>query len=285
MKLLKFVDAATSAVTLGVEVGHGVVDLRRVAPGLGSLPALMAGGPAALERLATMVQQADEDSLAPESMLELLPPVDNPEKIIGIGLNYRRHALETGLPLPKTPILFAKFNNSLAAPDEVIPLPETATQVDYEVELAVVIGREARNVPESKALDYVFGYATANDLSARDLQTRTPQWLLGKTLDKFLPLGPYLVTADEVPDPQNLTLKCWVNNQLRQDSNTSDMIFGVAEVISYISRHFTLTPGDVISTGTPEGVIMGMADKVWLKQGDEVSVEVEGLGRLTNVLG
>ncbi len=158
------------------------------------------------------------------------------------------------------------------------------TEYDYEVELGVVIGTPARNVSEEDALDYVLGYVTSNDISVRDLQTRTSQWLLGKTLDNFLPVGPYLVTADEVGDPQHLGIKTWVNGEIRQDSSTGDMIFTVAQIISYISRYFTLEPGDLIVTGTPEGVAMGREDKPWLKPGDEVVVEVEKLGVLKNVM-
>ncbi|MDQ3694743.1 MAG: fumarylacetoacetate hydrolase family protein [Chloroflexota bacterium] len=212
------------------------------------------------------------------------PAVANAGKLICVGLNYRKHAEETGAPIPPSPILFGKFSNSLAGHGDEVPLPTTATEYDYEVELGVVIGRTARNVSVEDALDYVFGYATANDLSARDLQMRTSQWLLGKTLDGFLPIGPYVVTADEVPDPQNLQLKTWLNGELRQDSTTADMIFSVAEIISYASQYFTLEPFDVIITGTPEGVIMGTAEKKWLVPGDEVIVEVEGLGQLRNVM-
>jgi 2-keto-4-pentenoate hydratase/2-oxohepta-3-ene-1,7-dioic acid hydratase in catechol pathway len=179
-------------------------------------------------------------------------------------------------------VLFSKFLNTVAAPDEDVPLTDAATQYDYEVELAVVMGKTTKNVPAADALNSVFGYATANDLSARDLQTRTPQWLLGKTMDKFMPIGPYLVTADEVPDSQKLAIRTWLNGEQRQNSNTDDMIFPVAEIVSYISRHFTLEPGDVIITGTPEGVILGMAEKRWMVPGDVVAVEVEGLGKLRN---
>jgi 2-keto-4-pentenoate hydratase/2-oxohepta-3-ene-1,7-dioic acid hydratase in catechol pathway len=163
-----------------------------------------------------------------------------------------------------------------------VPLTDAATQYDYEVELAVVMGKTAKSVSAADALNSVFGYTTANDLSARDLQTRTSQWLLGKTMDKFMPIGPYLVTADEVQDPQKLAIRTWLNSELRQNSNTDDMIFPVSEIISYISRHFTLEPGDVIITGTPEGVILGMAEKRWMVPGDVVEVEVEGLGKLRN---
>jgi 2-keto-4-pentenoate hydratase/2-oxohepta-3-ene-1,7-dioic acid hydratase in catechol pathway len=182
--------------------------------------------------------------------------------------------------------LFSKFNNTLAAARQPVKLPEVATQYDYEVELGVVIGKRAAMVTEETALDYVLGYCTANDLSARDLQMRTSQWLLGKSLDGFCPVGPYLVTRDEVADPQKLELHTWVNGQERQNSNTADMIFSVAEVISYTSRYMTLDPGDLIITGTPEGVILGMPQpRTWLKAGDEVAVEVQGLGRLVTPLG
>ena len=157
-----------------------------------------------------------------------------------------------------------------------------AVQYDYEAELGVVIGKQGKNIRQQEALSYVLGYCNVDDLSARDLQFRTSQWLLGKTLDKFLPIGPYLVTAEDVGDPQALDVHCWVNGDLRQNSNTADMIFSVAECISYISQYMTLNPGDVISTGTPEGVVMGMTEKNWLKPGDEVVVEIEGLGKCIN---
>jgi 2-keto-4-pentenoate hydratase/2-oxohepta-3-ene-1,7-dioic acid hydratase in catechol pathway len=217
-----------------------------------------------------------------EETLQLAPCVPSPGKIICIGLNYRRHAAETGSPVPDTPILFAKFNNSLAASGEDIPLIAAARQYDYEAELAVVIGRRARDVGEAAALDHVFGYTNANDLSARDLQFRSSQWTLGKALDKFLPLGPQLVTTDEVGDPAHLGIRCFVNGDKRQDSSVGDMIFGVRELVSYISRYITLEPGDVISTGTPEGVAQARPDQPWLKPGDEVVVEIDGLGRLVN---
>lgn len=205
-------------------------------------------------------------------------------KLICIGLNYHRHAVETGAAIPGTPVVFSKFDNAVAAHRQRIGLPESAHDYDYEVELGVVIGRRCRDVRESEALDHVFGYCTTNDLSARDLQMRTSQWLLGKSLDGFLPVGPELVTSDEVGDPQRLGLRTWANGELRQSSTTADMIFSVAEIIAYLSRHMTLEAGDFIATGTPEGVVLGMADKRWLQPGDRVEVEVQGLGRLTNDL-
>ncbi len=217
-----------------------------------------------------------------EARLQLAPCVPNPGKIICVGLNYRSHAAETGAAVPVTPVLFSKFNNALAASGEDIPLPAVAEQYDYEAELAVVIGKRAQNVTEVQALDHVFGYCNANDLSARELQMRTSQWLLGKSLDHFLPLGPYLVGKEEIPDVTRLGIRCYLNGEKRQDSTISDLVFGVEELVSYLSRHLTLEPGDIISTGTPAGVILGRAEKVWLKPGDEVVVEIDGLGRLTN---
>ena len=190
------------------------------------------------------------------------------------------------MPIPNSPVVFSKFSNSLAAHNQEVVVPAVTEKLDYEVELVVVIGKTVVNVDPEQALSYVFGYCTGNDLSARDLQMRTSQWLLGKSLDGFAPLGPYLVTADEVADPNQLKLECRVNGQIRQSSNTRDMIFDCAELISYLSKHMTLNPGDVIYTGTPEGVILGYPAErqQWLKPGDEVVVEVEGLGQLRTPL-
>jgi len=210
--------------------------------------------------------------------------VPEPGKIICIGLNYRRHAIEAGLTLTGTPLIFAKFNNTLVPSGQPVALPTTAEQYDYEAELGVVIGRRAVKVSVADALDYVWGYCNSNDLTARELQARTSQFTLGKTLDGFLPVGPELVSSDEVGDPQNLTIQLWLNGELRQDANTSDMVFGVAELISYISQYLPLEPGDFIATGTPNGVILGRTPSVWMKAGDVVDVQIEGLGRLTTPL-
>jgi 2-keto-4-pentenoate hydratase/2-oxohepta-3-ene-1,7-dioic acid hydratase in catechol pathway len=244
---------------------------------------LKAGSPA-WEALRTWMEQLDTPPapLFAETAIEYGPCLLNPQKIVCVGLNYRRHAQESKMQVPATPVLFSKFNNALAACNEDVPLPSNAVEYDYEAELVVVIGKRARYVAQEDALEYVAGYCNGNDISARDLQRRTNQWLLGKTPDKFLPLGPYLVTADEAGDAQAKPIRCWVNGDLRQNSNTSDMVFGITELVSYISQYMTLEPGDLISTGTPEGVILGMAEKNWLKPGDEIVVEVEGLGRLVN---
>src|SRR5438094_9889829 len=214
----------------------------------------------------------------------LLPPVPHPSKIVAIGHNSRDHAVEAGAPTPTQPTTFAKFPSSLIGHRAEISWDTRLTkEVDYEAELAVVIGRRAKSVSEENAFDYVFGYTCANDVSARDLQFAESQWVRGKSLDTFCPLGPVIVTSDEIPDPQSLQITCTVNSQLRQSANTSEMFFGVATLVSYCSQAFTLEPGDVIITGTPAGVGVFKKPKQMLQDGDDVVVEVGGIGRLTNV--
>jgi 2,4-diketo-3-deoxy-L-fuconate hydrolase len=210
-------------------------------------------------------------------------PIAAPEKVIGIGLNYEDHAAETGADIPEKPIVFAKYPNTVIGPGETITIPPITEQADYEAELAVIIGKTARNVPESEALDYVFGYTNANDVSSRDLQfSEGGQWTRSKSIDTFCPLGPYIATADEVGDPQDLSVRCTLNGEVMQDGTTSKMIFSVAELVSFLSQGMTLVPGDVIVTGTPPGVGSARDPQVWLKDGDEVTIEIEGLGSLTN---
>jgi 2-keto-4-pentenoate hydratase/2-oxohepta-3-ene-1,7-dioic acid hydratase in catechol pathway len=216
---------------------------------------------------------------------KLLAPIE-PKSILCIGLNYRKHAAESGAKIPEHPVLFMKGLNTVQHPGAPILLPRhlRSDQVDYECELAIVIGKAAKNVTKATALDYVLGYTCANDVSARDWQ-RTwggSQWCRGKTFDTFLPLGPCLVTADEIPNPNTLQIKTVVNGQTRQDWNTNDMIFDVPTLIEFLSGSTTLLPGTVILTGTPHGVGMGYNPPIWLKHGDEVSVEVEKIGVLRN---
>jgi 2-keto-4-pentenoate hydratase/2-oxohepta-3-ene-1,7-dioic acid hydratase in catechol pathway len=276
---------------LGVKTGKGILDvpeaaelLRMHAPStLDDLlqnedgPSLNALVDAALQSSAACAAFVDEASV------EYGPVVSQPEKIVCVGLNYRRHAKEINLPIPSQPVLFSKFNNALSAHKSSIRLPvEVATKFDYETELVIVMGKKAKNVTEANALSYVAGYCTGNDFSARDLQLeRGGQWMIGKTLDQFAPLGPYLVTADQI-NPDRLKIECKVNGETRQSSNTNDFIFNPAQLVSYISRHMTLKPGDLIFTGTPEGVILGHPkDKqVWLKPGDKIACSVEKLGEL-----
>jgi len=294
MKLFHFSTPDTVGLRLGAMTERGLVDLAAAAAlQRTDIPAnledLFGLGDVGLNQLIALLQSLPDSGpwLMTDEEITYGSVVLNPEKILCIGLNYRLHAIESGAAIPTSPILFGKFNNSLAAHGEIIPIPPVTAQADYEVELAVIIGKTASDVPVESALEYVFGYCTANDFSARDLQTRTSQWLLGKSMDKFQPMGPYLVTRDEIANPDALWLKTWVNGELRQDSNTSDMVFDVATLVSYASRHMTLQPGDVISTGTPAGVILGLVKNgvPWLKAGDVVEVEVEGLGKLRNVMG
>ena len=264
---------SAEGLTLGIRTDHGIIDT-------GELPGkVLTQGAAGLTRLKEQAENASE--FLEEDSVTLGPCLPDPGKVLCAGLNYRKHAAESGMSAPKQPILFSKFNNALAAPDEDVPIGDLR-QVDYEAELGVVMSKKAKNVPVEDALEYVFGYFNANDLSERNLQFVSNQWLVGKTLDKFLPIGPYLVTADEVGDPQALSIKGYFNGELRQNSSTADMIFSVAEIIAYASRYMTLSPGDVIITGTPEGVVFGKEDKVYLRPGDAYTVEIEKLGRLTN---
>jgi 2-keto-4-pentenoate hydratase/2-oxohepta-3-ene-1,7-dioic acid hydratase in catechol pathway len=212
----------------------------------------------------------------------LRAPIPRPGKIVCVGLNYRDHAEEAGQPIPEEPILFPKFANSVIGPGEPIEVPSFVQQCDYEAELGVVIGRRARRVPAAAALEHVAGYFCLNDVSARDLQFRSTQWMLGKAIDGFLPSGPWLVTADEISDPQRLRIRCTLNGEVVQDSSTEQMIFGVAELVAFISRTITLEAGDVIATGTPPGVGMARTPPRWLVDGDEVTVEIERIGALTN---
>jgi 2-keto-4-pentenoate hydratase/2-oxohepta-3-ene-1,7-dioic acid hydratase in catechol pathway len=223
-----------------------------------------------------------------EATAPFAPAVLNPQKLVCIGLNYRRHAREIGMAEPKAPILFNKFNNALTHHGGVVPtagLP--GDHFDYEGELVIVIGRRCVNVPEEQALAHVFGYCTGNDFSERSAQFITSQWLAGKSSDGFAPLGPWLVTADLAGDPNAMAVETWVNGELRQSSNTSDLIFNCQQIVSYCSRVFPLEPGDLIYTGTPEGVILGMPKEkqVWLKRGDRVATRIGGLGTLEITVG
>jgi 2-keto-4-pentenoate hydratase/2-oxohepta-3-ene-1,7-dioic acid hydratase in catechol pathway len=276
---------------LGVKTDKCILDVPEAARLLGMhAPATMddllqdEDGPSLNALLVAVLKSNDlRAAFFDEQEIEYGPVVTRPEKIVCVGLNYRRHATEVNLPIPSQPVLFSKFNNALSAHNGTISLSvEIASKFDYETELVIVMGKRAKNVSEADALSHVAGYCTGNDFSARDLQfDRGGQWMIGKTLDQFAPLGPYLVTADQI-NPDKLKIECWVNGELRQSSNTDDFIFNSAQMVSYISRHMTLKPGDIIFTGTPEGVIMGRPkDKqVWLKSGDKLVCRVEKLGEL-----
>ena len=209
-------------------------------------------------------------------------PIERPQKIICIGLNYRDHAEEQGGELPERPLLFAKWPNTLIGPGDPIVLPSITAKVDYEAELGVVIGARASRVSVGNALEAVAGYVCVNDVSARDLQFSDGQWVRGKSLDTFCPVGPALVPASEIPDPQALGIRAILNGQVMQDSTTANMVFGVAEVVAFISQAITLEPGDLIATGTPAGVGIFRDPQVLLEAGDEITIEIDGIGSLTN---
>ena len=239
-----------------------------------------------LERIEPYLRSAIEnpaaaDFLIPEDKVQVAQPFA-PGNVICIGLNYKDHAEESSTPLPKQPVIFAKWTSAIMGPGAPIVLPPDTKEVDYEAELAVVIGRKCRNVPAERALDYVAGYTCMNDVSARDFQRADGQWVRAKSQDTFGPFGPYIVTKDEIPDPQKLRIRCLVNGRALQDSNTSKMIFGVRELIAYLSRGITLLPGTIISTGTPNGVGFAQVPPVFLQAGDDVVVEIESIGRLSN---
>ena len=209
-------------------------------------------------------------------------PIDRPQKIVCVGLNYRDHAEEQGTELPAAPLLFAKWPNTLIGAGEPIVIPPVTNQVDYEAELGVVIGERVRGASIETALEAVAGYLCLNDVSARDLQFSDGQWVRGKSLDTFCPVGPHVVSAVDVPDPQSLPIRALVNGDVLQDSNTSNMIFSVAEIVAHVSQAITLVPGDLIATGTPAGVGAFRDPPIWLEPGDEVTIEIEGIGALTN---
>lgn len=214
--------------------------------------------------------------------VRLASPVKRPGKVICIGLNYRDHAEESGLPIPEAPLVFSKFTTSVIGPDEAVILPPGSSQNDYEAELGVVIGRRAQRVDEASALDHVLGYVNVNDVSARDFQFADGQWQRGKSPDTFCPVGTYVATKDEVPNPEKLRIRLRLNGDTLQDSSTDQLIFGVAKVVSYLSQFTTLEPGDLIATGTPPGVGFARKPPVYLKAGDRMEVEIEGLGVLAN---
>ncbi|BFT75495.1 fumarylacetoacetate hydrolase family protein [Paenibacillus sp. P36] len=294
MKLLTF--NQNNASRLGIQTDSGVLDVvqavQQLSPAFAvptTVTEAIQGGAAATEALHQLVHLALESSerhtlLLNEETLNYGPCVTEPGKIICVGLNYRKHAEETNAPIPQYPILFNKFNNTLTGHGHEIALPRVTKEVDYEAELVIVIGKQAKYISKEEALEHVYGYCCVNDLSARDLQMRTAQWLLGKSCDDFSPLGPYLVTADEVGNPNDLKISTTVNGKVRQNSNTADMIFHCDEIVSYISQHMTLYPGDIILTGTPEGVVLGdpVDQRVYLKDGDVVTISIENLGSLTN---
>ncbi len=274
---------------LGVVAGDHVLDLNLADPDLPSdMVTFLAAGPEALETVSCVHQEwvegrLDPNTLFPRAGLSLLAPILNPSKIIAAGVNYLDHCREAGIEPPREPVLFAKLPSSVAGSEQAIEWdPSLTGEVDYEAELAVVVGRRARHVPPTEAFDIIFGYTCANDVTARDLQARDGQWVRGKSLDTFCPLGPEIVTKDEVPHPGHLGIVCRVNGKPMQDSNTAEMIFDIPALIGFITRAFTVLPGDLILTGTPHGVGAFRRPPVLLRDGDVVEVEIEGVGLLRN---
>ncbi|MDR3085967.1 MAG: fumarylacetoacetate hydrolase family protein [Christensenellaceae bacterium] len=285
MKLFNYREG--DGIALGALTEKGHVDLSATAKKAGlqapcSVDAVIA---CASERAKLEKLLAAEPVLLDEGKIAFAPAVARPEKILCIGLNYAAHARETNIPLPEAPVVFTKYLNALNHHGGTIKLRQAAKMYDYEAELVIVIGKEASAVPKERALDYVFGYTCGNDFSARDIQKRTSQWTLGKSMDGFGPVGPYVVTADSI-DGGNLKIATYVNGEQRQSSNTNDLIFGIEELIADITSFMTLKPGDLIFTGTPNGVITAYPPEkqVWLKAGDVVEVEIEGIGKLKTTL-
>jgi 2-keto-4-pentenoate hydratase/2-oxohepta-3-ene-1,7-dioic acid hydratase in catechol pathway len=250
--------------------------------GFPDMLSVIAGGADAMDRILRWAGNPPGGARHDPATQRLAAPIPRPPKIICIGLNYRDHAIESNLPIPQTPTVFAKFPTAVIGPGQPIVLPKNSTQPDYEAEFAVVIGKRVRHVPEERWRDVVFGYTILNDVSARDFQMATSQWMIGKTFDTFAPIGPAIVTADEIADPHNLGISLELSGELLQNSNTSNLIFSVPKLIAYLSSVFTLEPGDIIATGTPSGVGFARKPPRYLRPGDDCRVRIEGLGELYN---
>jgi 2-keto-4-pentenoate hydratase/2-oxohepta-3-ene-1,7-dioic acid hydratase in catechol pathway len=284
MKLVTY-KAAGSDAQLGVVVDGKVINLAEASGGRlpNDMRSFIEQGDSALKLAQEIASKGNAKGVSVDNV-KLQAPISNPSKLIAIGLNYMDHVRETGSKVPQIAVMFTKYSSAIVGPgDEIRWDPALTSKVDWEAELAVVIGKRASKVKEEDAFDYILGYMNCHDVSARDLQSeKGDQWIMGKSLDTFAPLGPYLVTKDEVADPNNLSIKCLVNGKPMQDSTTREMIFKIPYLIAYLSRAITLLPGDVITTGTPDGVGAARKPPIFLKNGDVVTVEVEGLGQLTN---
>jgi len=279
MRLVTFKEE-NEAPQIGVLVNDEVIALDSVK--YPDMKAFLAAGPQALAEAEKISRNAGSRNKYGLKDVTLLAPVPTPGKIIAVGLNYMDHAIETKMEIPKTPVIFAKFTSSINGPDAPVVLPKDDPQGDYEAELAVVIGRTAKAVSETSAMDYVAGYMPLNDVSARRWQFADKQWVRGKSCDTFCPTGPWLTSRDSVPDPHALYIRMRVNDETVQNSNTSNLIFRIPKLIEFISEAITLEPGDIIATGTPDGVGVFRKPPVFLKPGDAMEVEIEGLGVLRN---
>lgn len=276
MKLTTLKDGTSTAIVNGQSIALSDLGFN------GSLLDLIRSETSNYERLAEALDQYSSEG-RPVTKEDFSAPIQRPSKIVAIGLNYLDHASESKMEVPDTPLVFTKFTSSITSATDAVEIPVELTQeVDYEVELGIVIGKKAKKVSPEEALSHVFGYTVINDVSARDLQFSDEQWVRGKSLDTFCPMGPVIVTADEIQDPQNLDIGCSVNGKTLQQANTKDMIFGVAELVSNLSHSFTLEAGDIIASGTPQGVGFSRKPPVYLTPGDTLRTWIEGIGELKN---
>jgi 2-keto-4-pentenoate hydratase/2-oxohepta-3-ene-1,7-dioic acid hydratase in catechol pathway len=264
----------------GVLAGEKVVSL--AAAGFRDMLDVITAAGQGLARIAAFAADPPAGAVYPLAAVKLCAPIPRPPKLICIGLNYSDHARETGMEIPKVPTVFAKFSTTIVGPGDNIVLPKASAKPDYEAEFAFVIGPGGRHIPSEKWRDHVFGYMNLHDVSARDFQMATTQWTMGKNFDTFAPTGPYLVTADEIADPHTLDVRLTLNGETMQHSNTSNLIFGIPQLVAFLSSVLTLEPGDIVATGTPAGVGVGRKPPRFLQPGDEVAVSVEGLGVLCN---
>lgn len=279
MKLVAF-RSGDGPAQAGVLRGQQIISLREA--GFADLISVLGAGAGVLPRLEGWLESAPPSEVTDLAGATLLAPIPKPGKFICVGLNYRDHAAEARMEIPKTPTIFSKFTNTVIGPGAPIVLPKASSKPDYEAEFAFVIGTGGRHIPANRWQDHVFGYTIVHDVSARDFQTATTQWLMGKTFDTFAPMGPWLVSADEIADPHQLSISLEIGGERLQDSNTRELIFKIPELVEYISSVCTLEPGDVVSTGTPAGVGFARKPPRWLKAGDEVVIRVEGIGELRN---
>jgi 2-keto-4-pentenoate hydratase/2-oxohepta-3-ene-1,7-dioic acid hydratase in catechol pathway len=264
----------------GVVQNDTVISLKT--SGMPDMLSVLQGGPEALKRIQVLLADAPADAVTPLSDVKLCAPIPKPTKIICVGLNYRDHAIESKMEIPSRPTIFSKYNNTVIGPGDNIVIPNNTQKPDYEAEFAFVIGKGGRHIKAADWPEHVFGYMNLNDVSARDVQLAVSQWVMGKTFDTFAPMGPFLVTADEIEDPHNLNISMTLNGETVQNSNTKELIFKIPELIEFLSSIMTLEAGDIVSTGTPSGVGMAWNPPKWLKPGDETVVTVEGLGSLRN---
>lgn len=264
----------------GVVSNDNVISLKPA--GYADVLSVLAGGAEALQKVAELVANPPAEATVPLNSVKLCAPIPKPTKIICVGLNYRDHAIESKMEIPTRPTIFSKYNNTVIGSGDDIVLPKNSEKPDYEAEFAFVIGKGGRHIKAENWQEHVFGYMNLNDVSARDVQLAVSQWVMGKTFDTFAPMGPYLVTADEIADPHNLTIALTVNGETLQNSNTKELIFKIPDLVEFLSSIMTLEPGDIVSTGTPSGVGFSYTPPKWLKPGDEVVVKVQGLGELRN---